>query len=126
MTDPIADLLTRIRNAEMANHLKVSIPHSKEKESILNVLKKYKYISDYKIEEKKFKNIIVDLEEDKKSKTFYKRISTPGQRMYIKSTDIKPIKSGLGISIISTSKGIMSNIEAKKSKLGGELLCEIW
>jgi len=126
MTDPIADLLTRIRNAEMANHLTVSIPHSIEKEAILRVLKKYRYILDYKTEKSKFKNLSVSLANDKKAKTIYKRISKPGQRMYINVTDIKPVKSGLGIAIISTSKGVMSNIEAKKDKLGGELLCEVW
>jgi len=129
MTDPIADLLTRIRNAELAHHNSVVIPYSKEKESILKVMKNYKYIKSFEIKKEngsKFNSLFVQLDTDKEYKTYYKRISTPGQRIYVKNDKIKTIKSGLGISIISTPKGIMSNLQAKKENVGGEILCEIW
>jgi small subunit ribosomal protein S8 len=125
-TDPIADLLTRMRNASRANHESVSVPHSKIKESILKVMKENDFINDYKTEEDKhIKNLIISLKENRQDITL-KRISSPGQRIYIKREELRPIKSGLGIKIISTSKGIMTNIEAKKQNLGGELICEIY
>ncbi|MFH1533438.1 MAG: 30S ribosomal protein S8 [Nitrospirota bacterium] len=126
-TDPIADLLTRIRNASRIHHATTHVPHSKVKESILKVLKEMGFISDYKIEtdKKNFKSILITLNEDRSDITL-KRVSSPGQRIYIKNGDLKTIKSGLGVTIISTSKGIMTNLEAKKQNLGGELLCEIY
>ncbi len=126
-TDPIADLLTRIRNASRVHHATTHVPHSKVKESILKVLKEKSFISDYKIEtdKKNFKSILITLNEDKSDITL-KRVSKPGQRIYIKKEDLKIIKSGLGITIISTSKGVMTNLEANKQNLGGELLCEIY
>ena len=126
-TDPIADLLTRIRNASRAHHATTHVPHSKLKESILAALKGKEIISDYKVEtdKKNFKSILITLNEDKSDLTI-KRVSSPGQRIYVKNEDLKPIKSGLGITIISTSKGVMTNIDAKKQNLGGELLCEIY
>jgi len=129
MTDPIADLLTRIRNAELARHTSTIIPHSKMKISILEVLKKYKYIKDFteeKIDGRVYSNIRVNLKEDTDNKVYYKRISKPGQRIYKNSDELKPVKSGLGIAIISTSKGVMSNVAAKKLNIGGEILCEVW
>ncbi|NIA01762.1 MAG: 30S ribosomal protein S8 [Nitrospirae bacterium] len=126
-TDPIADLLTRIRNASRAHHATTHVPHSKLKENVLEAMKGKAFISDYKVEtdKKNFKSILITLNEDKSDLTI-KRVSSPGQRIYIKNEDLKPIKSGLGITIISTSKGVMTNIEAKKQNLGGELLCEIY
>jgi len=126
-TDPIADLLTRIRNASRVHHESTHVPHSNVKESILKVLKEKEFISDYKVEtdNKNFKSIIITLNENKSDITL-KRVSSPGQRIYIKKEDLKIIKSGLGITIISTSKGVMSNLEANKQNLGGELLCEIY
>ena len=126
-TDPIADLLTRIRNAELASHSNVLAPYSKIKEELLKILKIHKYIKDYSVAGKVPKKALeIKLIEEKPFKTTYKRISKPGQRIYIKSTKIRPLRSGLGISIFSTSKGILDNIAAKKEKVGGELLCEIW
>lgn len=126
-TDPISDLLTRIRNASRVHHATTSVPHSKLKENILKVMKEKGFISDYKVEtdKKNFKSIIITLNENK-ADIILKRVSSPGQRIYIKNKDLKPIKSGLGLTIISTSKGVMTNIEAKKQNLGGELLCEIY
>lgn len=124
-TDPIADLLTRIRNASQAHHQKLNAPYSKIKENILKVMKGFNFIADYKVEgEGVAKELVVELAENNGDIKF-KRVSKPGQRIYVKSEDLKVIKSGLGIQILSTSKGIMTNIEAKKQNIGGELICEI-
>lgn len=126
-TDPISDLLTRLRNAAMVNHDTVSVPHSKVKEEILRVMKEKGFIKDYEKEEAKkgsFPEIEVTLHENRVLSL--KRISTPGQRLYIRTQDIKGTKGGLGIIILSTSKGIMAATDAKKLKLGGELICEIY
>lgn len=127
MTDPIADLLTRLRNASKAHHEKVVMPHSKIKENIARVMKEKGFIEAYKVEEDAngFKSLEILFKEDR-PRLELKRISKPGQRIYIKNEDLKPMRSGLGIRIISTSKGIMTNSEAKKLKLGGELICEIF
>jgi len=125
-TDPIADLLTRIRNAIKAHHEVVRIPYSRLKENIVIIMKNYKFIDGYQVnEESKFRELVVMLKEGTKDLTF-KRVSKPGQRIYIKKEDLKPVKRGLGISIISTSKGLMTNSEANKQKLGGELICQIY
>jgi len=125
-TDPISDLLTRIRNAARADHQSVKIPYSTIKENILKIMKKYNFIQDIKIsEENKKKTLEVELKEERKNLTL-KRISSPGQRIYIKNNELRIVKSGLGIRILSTPKGIISNIEAKKQNVGGELLCEIY
>lgn len=126
-TDPIADLLTRIRNASRAHHQKVVAPHSKLKESVLKVMKEKGFIEDFATtsDNKDFKSLEITLKEERSDITI-KRISSPGQRIYVKREELKMIKSGLGITIISTSKGVMSNLEARKQNLGGELLCEIF
>ncbi len=125
-TDPIADMLTRMRNAIKAHHNVANIPYSKLKESVLKVLKEKGFIEDYKVEqEKSFKSIKVTFKEDSRDLTL-KKVSKPGQRVNSKSKDLKLIKSGLGITILSTSKGIMSNIEARKQNVGGEVICEIY
>ncbi len=125
-TDPIADLLTRIRNAGRAHHEKVSAPYSKIKEGILKVLKTKGYVEDFKVEtEGKFKVLTITLKEGRTDLSLT-RISKPGQRIYIKTDELKTIKSGLGIVILSTSKGIMTNYEARKQNLGGELICEVY
>lgn len=125
-TDPIADLLTRIRNASKARHEITSVPHSKIKENILRILKNKGFIEDYSVEtEGKFKVIEISLKEEL-SNINIKRVSKPGQRIYIKKDELRPIKSGIGISIVSTSKGLMTNSEARRQNLGGELICEIY
>jgi small subunit ribosomal protein S8 len=125
-TDPIADLLTRIRNAIKAHHNETVMPHSKMKENIMKIFKTQGYIKEFEVVTNgKFKEIKVSLDEEKESLTL-KRVSRPGQRIYVKRDNLKAIKNGLGISILSTSKGLMSNIDARKQNLGGELLCEIY
>lgn len=123
-TDPIADLLTRIRNAQNAEHSVVSVPHSKIKEEILRVMKEKGFINAYKTEGEIKKNLTVELNEEKE--LTLRRVSKPGQRIYLKNNELEVVKSGLGISIVSTSKGIMTNAQAKKQKLGGEVICEIY
>lgn len=125
-TDPIADLLTRIRNAYTASHEDLSVGHSKMKEGIVKILKQHGFVDDYETaEEGGFKILNITLKDNLNDLTF-KRLSKPGQRIYIKNEDLKAVKSGLGLCILSTSKGLMTNSEAKKQKLGGELLCEIY
>jgi small subunit ribosomal protein S8 len=123
-TDPIADLLTRLRNASNARIRKVSVPSSKLKEELLRVMAEKKRILGYDTkEENGRRNIIIKLIPERK--LFLKRVSKPGQRIYTKAADIKPVMSGYGFSIISTSQGVMTNSQAKALKLGGELICEI-
>ncbi len=123
-TDPIADLLTRVRNAHMAEHKSLNVPHSNLKEEILKVMKRYGFIENIKVSGDKKKEIEVTLKTDG-SKLNLRRVSKPGQRIYRKNDELRKVKSGLGINILSTSKGILSNIEAKKENIGGEVLCEI-
>ena len=127
-TDPIADLLIRIKNAARARKDVVSMPYSKVKENILVNLLKRKFITDFKIESgerKHLKNLVVTLDNNHLD-IEVKRVSKPGQRIYIKSSDIKKVHGGLGVAIISTPKGIITGEEATKMKLGGELICEIY
>lgn len=125
-TDPIADLLTRIRNAVHAGHSQSRAPYSKTKEKILSVLKENGFIEGYeKTKSGKFDELTINLKKDQKS-LYIKRISKPGQRIYIKNGDIKRIRSGLGISVVSTSRGIMTGKEARRQKIGGEVICEVY
>lgn len=124
-TDPIADLLTRIRNAHMRGRTTVVMPYSKMKEEIAKILKTNKFIVDFtENTETKFKELVVTLREDKVDFAL-KRVSKPGQRIYVKAGEIKKVKNGLGIGIISTSQGVMTTKEARQKGLGGELMCEI-
>ena len=124
-TDPIADLLTRIRNASMANHETTSVPSSKVKKQILQVMKEKEFIKDFKetSEDKPQKVLNIKLFPGKSLSL--KRISKPGQRIYKKSDEIFPVLRGYGFSIISTSQGIMTGEEARKKRVGGELICEV-
>ncbi len=125
-TDPIADLLTRIRNAGHAQHEDLTVCHSNLKENILKVLKEKGFIENYEVEgESAKRDLRITLKEDRPNLSI-RRISKPGQRIYVKFGELKTTKSGLGITVISTSKGVMSGIEAKRQKLGGELICEIF
>jgi len=126
MVDPISDMLTRIRNAQKAEHKSVIMPLSKIKLEIAKILKKEGYIEELKKSDKKEKKLLeIDLKYPVAINEI-KRISKPGQRVYIKADKIKPVKNGYGISIISTPKGLMTGKEAKKAGLGGEALLEIW
>lgn len=124
-TDPIADLLTRIRNASNANLSTCAIPHSKIKENLLKILQDKNFISKFEKTSDKLPELIVTLEEGKKMNL--KRVSKPGQRIYAKKDDLrKVLRSGIGLRIVSTSKGLMTSEEAYKQSLGGEIICEIY
>lgn len=134
MLDPIADMLTRIRNAQRAKHANVSVPFSKLKYSIAQILQQRNFIQAVKKEDgEKFPVLNITLKYEVVSNTEknpaireIKRVSRQGQRIYVKKTDIKRIKNGYGISIVSTSKGIMTGDSARKLGLGGEIICEVW
>lgn len=130
MTDPIADMLTRLRNANSVYHDKVEIPGSKIKTAIAEVLKQEGFIKDYTFTEDNKQGILtLNLKygaQREKVITGIKRISKPGLRQYAKHTELPRVLGGLGIAIISTSKGIMSDKEARKAHLGGEVLAYVW
>lgn len=130
VTDPIADMLTRIRNANAMRYKEVEVPSSKVKVEIAKILKEEGFINDYKIKKNNVQDVIVISLKygDKKERviTGLKRISKPGLRVYAKSEEIPRVLNGLGIAIISTSKGIMTGKDAKASNLGGEVLAYIW
>lgn len=129
MTDPIADMLTRIRNAIAATRTHVVIPHSKAKENIAQILKGNGFITSYTVETKdKFKvlAIIVNADNDTPSISHLQRISKPGRRVYAGVSDIPLVLGGRGMVILSTSSGMMSGREARKKGLGGELICKVW
>ena len=128
--DPIGDMITRIRNAQMRLLSNVKIPASKFRAKILDVLKKEGYISDYKIinDSKNIESLSVDLKYSKGSPVIKEinRVSKPGRRIYAKAGSIPKIKNGLGLAIVSTSKGIMTDNEARNQKIGGEIICRIF
>jgi len=130
VTDPIADMLTRIRNANQMRYTEVEVPASKIKEDIAKILKEEGYIVDYKIVDGAVQNtIVLNLKYgDKKERviTGLKRISKPGLRVYAKADEVPQVLNGLGIAIVSTSKGVMTGKEAKSQGLGGEVLAYIW
>lgn len=129
MQDPIADMLTRIRNAQMARKNQVVIPYSKQKEHVIKVILAEGYIADYEITgEGTAKQITVSLKYFDNSPviTAIKRISRPGLRIYKNCQDLPKVVGGLGVAIISTSKGVMSDKAARYAKVGGEVLCYIW
>lgn len=130
VTDPLADMLTVLRNGSMARKESVLVKRSRLAENMLAILKRENFISNYKpIEDNRQGMIKVYLkyEDDKTpSLTGLKRISTPGLRVYVKSMDIKSVYGGIGIALISTSQGVMTDKEAKEKKFGGEILCEVW
>ena len=129
-TDPIADMITRIRNAQLRTLSTVTIPSSKFRARILDVLKEEGYISDYKFQSgKKNKgNLIVDLKYNNGLPVIREitRVSKPGRRIYTKADSIPKIQSGLGIAIVSTSMGIMSDNDARTKNIGGEIICKVF
>ena len=130
LSDPIADLLARIKNANMRKIKKIELPYSKMKESILKVLKSEGFITDFKVfkeKNKSYKSLSVLLNYDNdKEITNLARISKPSLRVYKKYDELKPFMNGVGTYIISTSQGVMSDLEAKKRKLGGEVVCSVY
>jgi small subunit ribosomal protein S8 len=128
MNDPISDMLTRIRNANHALLPQVNVPHSKLKESIAGILKREGYIQDFAVEGQLPKNLKLKLKYQGKKSVIegLRRVSTPGLRRYVGSTDIPRVRGGLGVAVLSTSEGLMTGNQARKKNLGGELLCFVW
>ncbi len=129
MTDPISDLLARIRNAILARQDRTEAPLSKLKVNIAEILKDEGYISDYKVDESGFGKVVLFLKygRDRQSAIAgLRRKSRPGRRVYVGYRDIPKVHNGLGVAIMSTSKGVMTDRTARETKLGGEILCEVW
>ena len=130
MTDPLADMLTRIRNASTARHEKVDMPASKLKLEIARILKEEGYIKNYKFTKDEKQGVIrifLKYEESKRPVIEgIRRLSTPGRRTYAGAQDIPRVLGGLGITIVSTSKGVMTDQQARQLKVGGEILCSVW
>lgn len=130
VTDPLSDMLTRIRNANIAKHSKVDVPASKIKISVAKILKDEGYVKNFKlIKDRKHGVIRIYLKYDEHHEgviTGLKRMSKPGRRLYVKHKDIPLILNGMGIAVLSTSKGVLADREARKANVGGELLCSIW
>ena len=130
MTDPVADMLTRIRNANQASHKTVEIPASKMKKSIASILKEEGYIEDYEFVEDDNQGTLKIKLKYAPGKTRViselRRISKPGLKVYVKADDVPRVLGGLGIAIISTSKGIMSDKDARRIGVGGEVICYVW
>lgn len=130
MTDSIADMLTRIRNANMVSHETVEIPASKLKIELAKLLKSEGFIADYEVKEDgKFKSIVVTLKYDERRKPVIsklERISKPGLRSYSKAKNLPKVLGGLGVAIVSTSKGLLTDRKARKENIGGEVLCYIY
>ena len=129
MTDPITDLLNQIRNAQAVGKTEVLVPTSKIKKEIANLLSKEGFLGEVKNGTKgkiKALKIALKYENDLPVISGLRRVSKPGQRIYEKFDEIKRVRGGYGISVVSTSKGLMTNKEARKQKLGGEIICQIW
>ena len=133
MTDPIADMLTRLRNANQAYHERVTMPYSKIKANVAEVLKSEGYIASWSVEEPAEgaigKNLVVELKfgpSRERSLAGIKRVSKPGLRVYAKSTELPRVLGGLGVAIISTSQGLLTDRQARKRSVGGEVLAFVW
>ena len=133
MSDPIADMLTRVRNATTRQHEAVSIPHSKMKEAVAKVLVNEGYVEDYQILPQSPQAIlrlklkyVGDRRQRRSVITGLKRVSKPGRRIYVRRDDIPWVLSGLGTAVLTTSKGVMTGQDARKLGLGGEVICEVW
>jgi small subunit ribosomal protein S8 len=130
MTDPIADLLSRIRNALLAKHDRLDVPVSKLKLEICKILKEEGFIKNYRlIDGTPVGSLRIFLRyspEGLPAINHVERVSKPGRRVYKASADIKPVRNGLGLGIVSTSQGLLSDAQARQRKVGGELLCELW
>ena len=131
MNDPLADMLTRIRNAVMVNFEKVEMPNSNMKGQMARILKEQGYITDYSVEDnggpQKTLRIVLKYDQNgQKVITGLRRISKPGRRVYARSNEIPKVLSGLGISMVSTSQGVLTDHQARAKKVGGEIICEVW
>ena len=128
LSDPIGDMLARIKNAQMRNHSKVSLPSSKFKAKIADVLKSEGYIIDYKINDDKKPSIEINLKYNSGNPVIntIERISKPGRRIFSSASSLPKINNGLGIAIVSTPKGVMTDIDARKQRVGGEIICKVF
>jgi small subunit ribosomal protein S8 len=128
MSDPISDMLTRIRNAGRALLPAIELPHSNIKENVANVLKQQGFVTEVSVDSKPLKKLKIKLKYDGKKPVIegLKRISKPGLRKYVGAAKIPRVRGGLGVAIVSTSEGVMTDVQARKKNLGGELLCYIW
>src|SRR5260221_8796530 len=129
MTDPLSDMLTRIRNAHRALLPSLEVPHSRMKEKIAAILKREGYIADFALDGKApRKNLLLKLKYEGKKGVIegVRRVSTPGLRHYVGATEIPRVRGGLGTAILSTSHGVMTGVQARKNNLGGEVLCYVW
>ena len=128
LSDPIGDMLSRIKNAQVRNHSKVSLPSSKFKAKIADVLKSEGYIIDYKINDDKKPSIEINLKYNSGNPVIntIERISKPGRRIFSSASSLPKINNGLGIAIVSTPKGVMSDAEARKKNVGGEIICRVF
>ena len=130
MTDPLADMFTRIRNGSKANFEKVDVPSSKLKREVAKILKEEGFIKNFKVVTEDHQNEVIRIflkyDTNRKGIIRIKRISKPGRRVYVGSGSIPAVMSGLGISILSTPKGILTDKSARKANVGGEVLCQVW
>ncbi len=129
LSDPIGDMLARIKNSQMRNHKKVEMPSSNFKTKIADVLKNEGYINNFNVENNNNKNIlIIDLKYNSGSPVIsvIERVSKPGRRIFSSAESLPKINNGLGIAIVSTPKGVMTDIEARKQKIGGEIICKVF
>ena len=128
LSDPIGDMLARIKNAQVRNHRKVSLPSSKFKAKIADVLKSEGYIIDYKINDDKKPSIEINLKYNSGNPVIntIERISKPGRRIFSSASSLPKINNGLGIAIVSTPQGVMTDVDARKKKLGGEIICKVF
>ena len=128
LSDPIGDMLARIKNAQVRNHRTVSLPSSKFKSKIVDVLKSEGYIIDYKINDDKKPSIEINLKYNSGNPVIntIERISKPGRRIFSSASSLPKINNGLGIAIVSTPQGVMTDVDARKKKLGGEIICKVF
>lgn len=130
MTDPIADLLTRMRNAFLAKHDRLDVPHSKLKRNLCSLLKDEGFLEDFEVVESPPQDLIrIYLRYNSEgipAARLLKRVSKPGRRVYRGADEIKPVLNGLGVSIVSTSRGLLTDRQAREQRIGGEILCELW
>lgn len=130
MTDPISDLLTRMRNALLAKHDRLDVPHSKLKRNMCSLLKDEGFIEDFEVVDSPPQGVIrVFLRYDREgvpAARRLQRVSKPGRRVYQGADEIKPVLNGLGVAIVSTSKGLLTDRQAREQRIGGEILCELW